>query len=193
MGISPNLYWDFSNEAIVQKVAGEMARVVEPMLRVCNEVIFIDPHFGKDMDPNRHQSRYLRSFEAFFQSIIVSRYLKNPDRIEIHTSDGVNFSHFRDAIEAKLPGIVPIGLKVKVIRWRQRQEGPELHDRYIITDIGGVEFSKGLDIGKKGATEKITLLGKKSYTLYWHRYCGSSPDFDSADEPLEIIGNKIII
>ena len=192
LGINPDPYWDIPNEAIVPKTAAEMARIVEPMLRLCNEVIFIDPHFAKDIDPERQQSRYLKSFEAFFQSMLKARYLKNPDRIEIHTSDGVKFEHFRKAIEAKLPGIIPFGFKVKVIRWRQRQEGPELHDRYIITDIGGVEFSKGLDTGKKGATEKITLLGKKSYTMYWHRYCGSFPDFDSADEPFEITGNKNI-
>jgi hypothetical protein len=190
--INPDTRWDLPNEVIVKKTAEEMTRVVEPMLRLCNEVIFIDPIFGADMNVNRfHRSRYFKSFEAYFQSILKNRYGKNPDRIEIQTSGNVKFEHFRNAIEGNLPGIVPNGIKVKVIRWRKRERGPELHDRYIITDIGGVEFSKGLDISKKeGVTEKITLLGKKSYTEYWHRYCGSSPDFDCVDEPLEIIGKK---
>ena len=35
--------------------------------------------------------------------------------------------------------------KLTVRRWEERDIGEELHDRYILTDIGGVEISRGLD------------------------------------------------
>ena len=42
---------------------------------------------------------------------------------------------------------------MKVRRLKQKQDGEKLHNRYILTDLGGVTFGTGLDEGKKGETD----------------------------------------
>jgi hypothetical protein len=48
----------------------------------------------------------------------------------------------------------------------QSESGQRLHNRYLFTDIGGVELSKGLGEGRTHPIEemvKVTLLDKDSY------------------------------
>ena len=54
--------------------------------------------------------------------------------------------------------IIPKGLKVTVFQWKERPNGQKLHNRYILTDLGGVSFHHGLDTGKEGEIDDITLL-----------------------------------
>ena len=44
------------------------------------------------------------------------------------------------------------------------------HDRHILTDIGGVSFSAGLDEGDENETEEISLLTMEVYRLRWNQY-----------------------
>ena len=44
-----------------------------------------------------------------------------------------------------LPCLIPCGFTLTVRRWEERNVGEEIHDRYILTDIGGVVIPRGLD------------------------------------------------
>lgn len=82
-------------------------------------------------------------------------------------------------------------MTVLLKRWRQNQSGEQLHDRYILTNIGGVEFSKGLDDDGNdpvGDRVKVTLLDRDSYNLLWAQYAGPNPAFELAEEPIEVVG-----
>ena len=57
-----------------------------------------------------------------------------------------------------------------------------MHDRYLITDIGGVDFSTGLDEGSEGKTQKISLLRLNTYETVWKDYLSEHPAFDLAED-----------
>ena len=52
------------------------------ILRICNEVVFIDPHFGPQ------KGRHIRPFEAFQLALLQGRSRSVPARIEVHAGGG---------------------------------------------------------------------------------------------------------
>lgn len=72
-------------------------------------------------------------------------------------------------------------------RWVERPGGEKFHQRFILTDIGGVEVDPGLDDGKKGEGFKVMLLKKKMFEKHWSDHI-AAPAFDLAEDPVEIDG-----
>ena len=56
-------------------------------------------------------------------------------------------------------------MRVLVRRLSEKPRGEKLHNRYILTDLGGVFFGIGLDDGDEGATDDVTLLDRDPYVV----------------------------
>ena len=95
---------------------------------------------------------------------------------------------FRQQCERRLPGIVPRGLRVDLVRLRQRDGGERLHNRYILTELGGVTFGVGLDQGDSADTDDIQLLDRAQYEARWRQYASDTPAFDRPEPPTTIEG-----
>jgi len=173
--------WAAPKSPPVLRVAQEMAARVAPLLRVAETILFIDPHFGPQ------HIRYRRPLEAFLLAILEQRYEKLPIRIEMHTGDELGADFFRDECRRCLPNIIPVGISVRFIRWKQKVAGEKLHNRFILTDKGGVIFGVGLDDGDgaDGETDDVKLLDNETYKFRWAQYqrdMGSETAFDLVDE-----------
>src|ERR687892_2444801 len=89
---------------------------------------------------------------------------------------------FRGECERYLPTLVPAGLILIVRRWTNRAGGERLHNRYVLTDIGGVQFGVGLDEGDPGTTDDVTRLDTDAYRRRMEDYTGAAPAFDLEGE-----------
>jgi len=167
--------------------AYEMANALAPLLRCSSVVIFVDPYIGQGRSDHR------RTIEAFLDRTMRGRPGPRPDRVEIHTAAETCGSD--DFIRARFRGCVPDGLHVVVRRLEQRQSGEKLHNRYVLTDLGGVLFGIGLDQGAAGETEDITLLNRIQYELRWAQYAaGDSPAaFEQPERTVEVIGTRRLL
>lgn len=179
--------WNKLRGDSIPRNASEMAALISSMLANCREAIFIDPHF----DPR--EERYRRPLGEFLKILIEKRIIRCSPRVEVHASDSYKkpaFSLFRDHCLKNLPPIIPSDLTLVIKRWRQRSGDEKLHNRYILTDIGGVVFNCGLDEGEDGETDDVTLLEKKQYLHRWRQYASDTPAFEIVGEPIEIVGKK---
>ena len=114
--------------------------------------------------------------------------------IELHTADRDNapsWEEFRKECENKLPSIIPEDLTLTVYRWKEREGGEKLHNRYILTDIGGVQFGHGLDEGDLGTTDDVSRLGDDTYAKRWENYAGPNFAFDLDGEVFAVEGQAI--
>ena len=171
----------------VKRNAVEMAEVVAPMLECSSIVIFVDPHFGPE------PLRYRRPFEAFLEQMVRHRPGEMPKRIEVQTAAEYTGTEefFRGECKRRLRRCVPEGIQVLVRRLKQKQDGEKLHNRYILTDLGGVAFGTGLDEGNEGETDDITLMDRDQYQLRWSQYGGNPPaGFDQEETPVEVVGTR---
>ena len=166
------------------KSAQEMAELVAPVLQWAEEILLIDPNFGPEN--RRHQL----PMERFLAAAIRGRDVSSLNRVEIHIRAKSVPEFFRDEAEKKLPHLIPKGMKVRLVRWLERIPGKPLHNRFILTDKGVVQFGYGLDQGKQGQDDQIgrLKLAKKDYLDLWERYT-SDIAFDKVDE-VEIVGTS---
>lgn len=173
------LAWDAPHSISVHRKAPEMAVVIEMMLARCLWVKFIDPHLSPD------KRGYSESLRVFLNILAGERPVGPPEYVEIHTAlQNADEAYFRRSFEK----FIPAGLQVTLFQWQERPGGQSLHNRYILTDLGGVSFHHGLDAGHDGDTDDITRLDCQQYELYCKQYNQATPAFDQAEPPLVIIG-----
>jgi hypothetical protein len=172
-----HLLWNIPRSFIIRRSAQEMASCVAPLLSACREILFIDPYFGPE------NPRHRRPLEAFLAAILAGRQDEPPRRIEVHLGARSAADFFKLECERRLPSLIPEGMKVRFVRWQQKEGGEKLHNRFILTDMGGVRFGVGLDDGAAGETDEVELLGEEAYKLRWKQYTVSSA-FDLVDELL---------
>ncbi|PLX50772.1 MAG: hypothetical protein C0613_03025 [Desulfobulbaceae bacterium] len=187
IGDWPDNFWSAEQGVSVERQADSMAQAIGPMLENSQEVIFVDPHF------NASERRFRAPLEAFLE-----RYLKNKTnfealRIEIHCSiekdNAPAPAHFKEKCKTELPRIFPTNSTVTIKCWKQRQGGAKLHNRFVLTDIGGVLFGTGLDTGQIGEKDDIYLMARDQYIDRWNEYAGNEPAFD-LDCEVKVVGIK---
>lgn len=176
--------WAAARGATVVRKARPMADLVLPLLRCCGEVIFIDPHFGPE------NARHRRPLEAFLAALAGGRADVGSLKVEVHAMVKSTTNSFRSGCEGQLTPCIPAGMRVTFRRWTQRTGGETLHNRYILTDLGGLTFSHGLDEGSAGETDDVYLMDRLQYELRWQQYMGASPAFDSPEDSVVVIGTK---
>lgn len=171
--------WDNPHGITVIRNAPEMAGAVQQMLARCRWVKFIDPHIWPG------KSSYQNSLRAFMRILAGSRPVGPPESIEIHTKQ---LDTAGDIILNSFQEVISNGLKVTLYQWRERPGGQKLHNRYILTDLGGVSFHHGLDTGADGETDDLTRLDLDQYLFRCKQYDPAAPAFDSAAASLTITG-----
>lgn len=176
--------WNLPSSSVIKRTSHELAKPVETMLRFSKVIIFIDPYF----DPN--EIKYQKSMRKFLSIVFDLSPTILPDRVEIHTSTkkGIEYNFFEETAQQHLAKVIPEGFKVLIKRWEEKDNGEKLHNRYIITDLGGVLFNTGLDEGLPNQTDDVSLLDCKQYQIRYQQYAGPSFAFNLADQPLEING-----
>ena len=178
--------WNVGITCVISPTAQEMAACVALLLRISREVLFVDPHFRPQ------EFRHRRPLEAFLSAVLEQRCGMLPTRIEIHTGDSLGYDYFKTECKQRLPSIVPEGIQVHIVRWREKDGGEKLHNRYILADMGGVSFGVGLDDGADGETDEVTLLEDKTYRFRRAQYIGPEPAFELVDK-LMIEGKRRIL
>ncbi|MFZ4857198.1 MAG: hypothetical protein ACOYL3_12455 [Desulfuromonadaceae bacterium] len=181
LGEAEHPQWNLKQGIPVRRSAREMASSIYTLLSASSEIIFVDPHFGIE------NPRYRRPFEAFLKAIQHGR--RTPvQRVIIMTSAKVRFSFFKSECVERIPQIAPRGLQVTCIRLSDAQKPEKLHNRYILTDIGGVQFATGLDDGSEFETDDVTILSRQQYDLRWTQYASDNLAFDIIDDPITVVG-----
>ncbi len=178
--------WMVPLSCIVPRRAEQMAAAVASLLRIADVVVFVDPHFGPE------KPRHRRPLREFLRRVITNRPGNHPQRIEVLSAaegDGRSTpDFFRDECLDRLPSCTPTGVCVQLARLHQRPGGERLHNRYILTELGGVVFGVGLDEGDTGATDDVQILDRAQYEERWRQYASDSPAFDRREPSVTISG-----
>ena len=83
--------------------------------------------------------------------------------------------------------IIAAGLQVQFQRWN----GEDLHNRFVLTELGGVAFLEGLDQydGKGRSKDVVVLLDRDVAQQLIENYTPGKSSFRHIDE-CEIVGNR---
>ena len=178
--------WEAPSTVIVQRYANKMAECVAPMLRCATKILFIDPYFRANHDGDQHKDRHKKTLATFLRTVGARA---SQIKIELHTAtqgEPPDWETFRQECKEHLPSAVPPGATLTVHRWKNKVE--KLHNRYILTDIGGVLFGTGLDEGAPGATDDVVRLNRDVYLQRRRDYEGPNFAFIPDGEPFPVEG-----
>jgi len=165
--------WKVPRSLVVPRRAADMTACVSLLLQLCDAVILVDPHFRPQ------ERRFTRPLEAFLAAACRPDGAF-PAKIEIHLTTDWDHLQFQEKCQQRLPRVIPTGVQICVRVLEERDGGEKLHNRYILTDRGGVKFNIGLDDGDPGQTDDVDLLDELQYQLRWAQYVSGTPAFDCA-------------
>ena len=162
----------------VNRTAASMVACIEPLLRYSTRIRFIDPHFCA-----LHE-RFRNPLGEFLRIICDNN---RKVKLELHASatHTSGWEDFLQECEEELPRLIPKGFTLTVHLWKNREKGQKFHNRYILTDIGGVHFGTGLDQEITRGTQDqdiITRLSAHDTQIWRNKYSGPTSAFDLEGE-----------
>ena len=183
--------WAAQHGTTVRRQAKAIAETVGGMLRIARNIIFVDPYFAPD------RSRFVKVIAACVRAGCEGRAVDSA-RVRIFSSDreeNGTYEHVETKCQRRLPREFPSDLEVMIRRLGEREGGERLHNRYILTELGGVSFGVGLDEPDdpsvaEAVTDDLSLLARDQYRLRWRQYAGEPPEFDQREDPITIIGTR---
>lgn len=171
---------------LVHRSAQNLNDALTPLLRNASMITFVDPYFFVE---DRFRQTYKLYFDTIAQANHVRAEAERTITIVCAVDTGKNScpaDEFRNGCEGSLPALLPNGLKLMIYRIRNLPSAQEIHNRYILTDIGGVMFGHGTDSSVNASYDNISLLDPISLTHWKNAYTPNSSAFDWSEPPVFI-------
>jgi hypothetical protein len=159
-----------------------LAAALSAMVLNCKALHLVDPHFGPE------NARHRRVLEALMQ--VLATHSLTPEVVRVHCAAKSELAFFEQEA-AKMATRLPTGCAIEFVRWRQKPGGEKLHNRYVLTDLGGVALGVGLDAGEAGETDDLLLLPRAQYARRWSQYVSNDGAFECADLPKKVLGARV--
>lgn len=180
--LSPgSLRWVCDAGASPARTPEALATALSAMLANCRQLHLVDPHFGPENA--RHRKVLEALMNAFAQSGVP------PEVIRVHCAAKSALKFFEQEA-ARMATRLRNGVLIEFVRWGQRAGGEKLHNRYVLTDLGGVALGVGLDEGEPGETDDLLLLPRAQYEQRWAQYVGAAGAFERVDLPASVRGTR---
>ncbi len=174
--------WRVETGCMVPRDAAVYADKLDVILRMSRRIIYVSPFFRADQ-PDKTSPLVA----------ICSALAKVPEAgtLEVHFGEARSYALGMSDAERYLPIRLPRGSRVTLRCWSERGGGARLHNRYLLTDIGGVQFGDEIEAGEAGHTDRLSILDKASWLDLWEQYAGAAPAFNEAGAAREFSGARV--
>lgn len=164
----------------------ELAAALAPLLRCAPCVRFVDPYFDATdqmfLDPMRELLAVMQQRRDRKDLQVELHFGVGPDEIDRARRAGraTNETGLAQAkVHAFRSQLLPLlqpGVTLRVRVWAPLVD--RLHNRYVLTKVGGVMIGTGLDQAPPGSghTDDLTLLSKEQLQKRWAQYARNSTD-----------------
>lgn len=193
--VSPELFdrseppWACPRQVNCGREPAELAALAAPLFEFSRKVRLVDPHFAPD------RKRYTSSLSAFLSA--MRRHNRSIGEVEFHLEAKTEMTGeaFKAGCDRHLRSIVPTGMRLQLVRWRQRDGGIDPHARYVLTDRTGLLFEAGLDAGAPGTRTDVVLLSEELRARHWAAFSRERPVVDGqlAERALILVDEFLIV
>lgn len=168
--------WAVPLDLVIGRQTRLMAECAVELLKEAREVIFVDPHFEAKAAFTKPLCELLR----------LALEGKSVTRIEYHLESAATREHFEGKLHGLLQFLPPgIPCPLRFLRWRSFDQPPRdaMHPRYILTDVGGLQYDYGLCEGNDGETTDVRIVAKAGavYCRRWPEFAAGSTSFQFVD------------
>jgi hypothetical protein len=169
--------WSVAREAIVPRKTAKLVETLEPVVRHARTLVLVDPNFSPDTAKWRKPLVGLLS---------AANQGKTLTRCEFHLRARSPEAVFFSTLGEKVGPELPPGTFVVFVRWKQKQDGEDLHPRYVLTEFGGVRVDFGLDEGNLGEVTDVGLLDRATWERRRADFSVGGTTFEPAGVPVKL-------
>ena len=150
--------WKTATQAEIPRTAGGLLGCVRLLLENSHELVLVDCNFKAD------EPRFRIPLAAFAGVRSAGKVWR---RMELHVEhplsgdrpDKVVLANRKDYMRRHLAELIPAGSTLRVHFWYRKPGGKKLHPRFVLTELGGLQYDFGLDAGDgPGDTTIVHLL-----------------------------------
>jgi hypothetical protein len=165
----------------VRRVGAELAKTMAPLLQTARRVIFVDPFF------DIRESNYRATLKDCLALVSASGNAEVEYEIHYRDSDSRPPAEFvvRNA-HTWLTGIIPAGKFIKLFAWKERRGGEDFHDRFLLTDRGGMTIGAGFSADGAHQNAQIALLDPAVWAAKLKALDRSATVYELADPVLAV-------
>jgi len=149
-----------TREVSINREPEAMANACEFLLKTAKVIKMIDPHLDFS------KSRFREPFKAFM------KHVRAGTQIEIYR--GIRHDVTRDyqlqQADQFLRGVLPVGVSACI----RLLPAETMHNRFLLTDLGGIKFGVGLDAASDNAApeDELSLMVPDVWQARWGQYSG---------------------
>lgn len=147
----------------VKRVATELIAAGWPCFRKAREFLIVDPYFRP------REAKFGRVLGHFLARL--EREAAKPRRLEVHTQlpepydAGVQSGNWKHWAGEHLPS----NWELSIFHWTSLETGGQLHARYVLTDLGGLDYNWGTDEDPNEWTQ-VALLDDPFWERLYRRF-----------------------
>ncbi|WP_371056391.1 hypothetical protein [Rhodosalinus sp. K401] len=139
----------------VTRTADQIADALHTLTAVSKEVDIVDPYF----DLRSAKGNYLATLVSLLARLVGDPGQTKAIRIHFRDHDTRPSAEIlaRDG-SAKVTGLLPPGYRIEFYAWSEKLGGEDFHDRYVLTELGGIMIGAGLSADGPDESAAFTLL-----------------------------------
>lgn len=144
---------------IVQRNAQDICDCVIPLISHSKQIILVDRYLQE------YNDRHIGTLSGILKWIKLNRACAIK-KIQYHTGDRETDENY---IKSRLSPSIPKNMKIEIVLWPT----DKLHNRFILTDIGGLQFGHGLDEDQSynsTSEDDVSILDSEHYLQRWNKY-----------------------
>jgi hypothetical protein len=171
--------WRVDGGRLLSREPAVFAQALELLLAASSQIVIVDPFFRADQ-PDKTGPL------TAFCNLIRGRV----NEVQVHFGPKFGYAFCMQHAERALPSCVPVGMKVSLHCWTERTGGPRIHNRYLLTDIGGVQFGDSIEAGEPGQHDRVSILEEVTRARLWDEFVGPTPAFEPGGAPRTFSGSR---
>jgi hypothetical protein len=147
-------------ECAMPKTVNGYITVSRPLLQCSRQILFIDPYFKAEkkwVDPLRAM------FACIPSNVTLLRYCARA------SPGGEEPSFRRSELIQNLPRFIPLGISLDIVLLT-KSLGRDTHNRFILTERGGIKLPWGLDIQADSPEDIVNLMEKETHQAKFAEY-----------------------
>ena len=170
----------------ITRTADEIASALHLFSVVAQQIDIVDPYF--DLRPAK--GNYIGPLAALFAKIASTTPARKVIRVHFRSHPSRPPSHIlaRQAA-AQMSGLLPRGYLLELYEWSEVPGGEDLHDRFFLTELGGMMIGAGLSAEGPEETATFTLLDVEHAQKHRSRFSATSTVYTRAGSVVRINSN----
>jgi len=150
--------YDHQKQILSDRSLASLTGAVSNFLKYAREIILVEPYAYKD--------KGLETINAFINVIKKDRLSTSPITFKvIFNASKASSEHLLNKINFD-----GVDFKVEILGVEELKKGEKLHNRYLLSELGGVSFGVGTDAGEAYHTDEINLLELNIFQIRWDQY-----------------------